>query len=246
MKNLFLIAVFLLSNLTLAQDIFKKNLYSADQIMQVREKINLSDAQADKIKKLHAENAGDFSTLKWDLDEANTKLEMMLKEPKIDPLAATKQLEKVLQLENQLKKKQLATLVAIKNELSESQILALDRQPLGISQTLSGRVQGIGSTNTSGTALVTSGSKFRIGYPGPGVSIAVAGENQENQPLYVIKSSAETVEKSSMSKLDIGPNDIESISVIKDRAATEAYGEKGKNGVIIITLKEGVKLKYKK
>ncbi|MFC3416842.1 Spy/CpxP family protein refolding chaperone [Algoriphagus hitonicola] len=246
MKNLVVIGFLLLSNLSLAQDIFKKNLYSADQIMAAREKINLSESQADKIKKLHAENAGEFSTLKWDLDEANTKLEMMLKEPKVDPLAATKQLEKVLQLENQLKKKQLATLVAIKNELSESQILALDRQSLGISQTLSGRVQGIGKSETSGTALVTSGSKFRFGYPRPGISIAVAGENQENQPLYVIKSSEETIEKSSMTNLDIDPNDIESISVLKDKSAAEVYGEKGKNGVIIITLKDGVKVKYKK
>ena len=51
MKPLFVTALFLLSSLTMAQDIFKKNLYSADQIMEAREKINLTDAQATKIKK---------------------------------------------------------------------------------------------------------------------------------------------------------------------------------------------------
>lgn len=37
---------------------------------------------------------------------------------------------------------------------------------------------------------------------------------------------------------DIDPKDIESMSVLKDKSATELYGEKGKNGVIIITSKK--------
>lgn len=37
---------------------------------------------------------------------------------------------------------------------------------------------------------------------------------------------------------DIDPKDIESISVLKDKSATELYGEKGINGVIIITSKK--------
>ena len=44
----------------------------------------------------------------------------------------------------------------------------------------------------------------------------------------------------------INPNDIESISVLKDKSATALYGEKGKNGVILITLKKPVKLNVTK
>jgi len=40
----------------------------------------------------------------------------------------------------------------------------------------------------------------------------------------------------------IDPNNIESISVLKDESATAVYGEKGKNGVIIVTLKKKVRL----
>ena len=40
----------------------------------------------------------------------------------------------------------------------------------------------------------------------------------------------------------INPNDIESISVLKNKSATELYGEKGKNGVVLITMKKSVKL----
>jgi len=35
----------------------------------------------------------------------------------------------------------------------------------------------------------------------------------------------------------INPEDIKEINVFKDNAATASYGEKGKNGVIIITSK---------
>jgi TonB-dependent SusC/RagA subfamily outer membrane receptor len=36
---------------------------------------------------------------------------------------------------------------------------------------------------------------------------------------------------------NIKPEDIESISVLKDNSAIQLYGEKGKNGVILITTK---------
>lgn len=250
MKLLLIPTLFLLSSLTMAQDIFKKNLYSADQIMEAREKINLTDAQATKIKKIHAENAGEFSTLKWDLDEANAKLEKMLEHPKVDATAVTAQLDKVLQLENQLKKKQLSTLVAIKNELTEEQI-----EKLGESTRLYGfRSSGSGGV---GVSSLRSGQKVVTGYPSTStfsysttspsskVDIVVAGSEDGNQPLFVIKSDDGTIEKSSMEQLDINPKDIESINVLKDKGATSLYGEKGKNGVIIITLKKGAKAKIK-
>lgn len=41
------------------------------------------------------------------------------------------------------------------------------------------------------------------------------------------------------------PNDIETVTVLKDKAATEAYGEKGKNGVIIIVTKKHFEKKKK-
>ncbi len=36
----------------------------------------------------------------------------------------------------------------------------------------------------------------------------------------------------------LDPGAIQSISVLKDKAATEIYGDKGKNGVLVITLKD--------
>jgi TonB-linked SusC/RagA family outer membrane protein len=41
--------------------------------------------------------------------------------------------------------------------------------------------------------------------------------------------------------LNVNPNDIESIEVLKDAASTAVYGTKGANGVLMITTKKGVK-----
>jgi TonB-dependent SusC/RagA subfamily outer membrane receptor len=253
MKSLFVTALFLLSSLTMAQDIFKKNLYSADQIMEAREKINLTEAQATKIKKIHAENAGEFSTLKWDLDATNTELEKLLEQRPIDQTKVLTVLDMILKYEAQLKRKQLSTLVAIKNELTEEQI-----EKLGEPTRLYGfRSSGSGgASSTLGVSSLRSGQKVVIGYPSSSstfsttspsskVDIVVAGSEDGNQPLFVIKSDDETIEKSSMEQLDINPKDIESINVLKDKGATSLYGEKGKNGVIIITLKKGAKAKIK-
>ena len=57
-----------------------------------------------------------------------------------------------------------------------------------------------------------------------------------NKPAYYLKT--ESGLKEIFSFEDISPNDIESISVIKGASAFELYGDKGKNGVIIITLKQ--------
>lgn len=45
------------------------------------------------------------------------------------------------------------------------------------------------------------------------------------------------IETSTMNEVD--PNDIESISVLKDAASAAIYGSKASNGVILITTKRG-------
>lgn len=45
---------------------------------------------------------------------------------------------------------------------------------------------------------------------------------------------------------DLDPNKIESISVLKDEKAIEKYGEKGKNGVIVVITKDASKKNLKK
>ncbi len=88
-------------------------------------------------------------------------------------------------------------------------------------QLLQGQAAGV-NVLTSG---VPGGSNF--------VSIRGIPSFGNSSPLYVIDG----VQSSSMS--DINPNDIESISVLKDAGSVAIYGVSGGNGVIIITTKRG-------
>lgn len=54
------------------------------------------------------------------------------------------------------------------------------------------------------------------------------------QPLYVL----DDVEMPGSDLGAVKPEDIEKIDVLKDSKAVEKYGEKGKNGVVIITTKK--------
>jgi TonB family protein len=58
--------------------------------------------------------------------------------------------------------------------------------------------------------------------------------DSKNPPLFIL--DGKTIEKSEMDK--IKPETIESIEVLKDESSKALYGEKGKNGVILITSKK--------
>lgn len=90
-------------------------------------------------------------------------------------------------------------------------------------QALQGRVAGMD---------ITSGG----GEPGDAASIRIRGTrsiNASNDPLIVVDGILDAVESFS----DINPDDIQSISVLKDASATAIYGSRGSNGVILITTK---------
>ncbi|PHR96313.1 MAG: hypothetical protein COA80_08960 [Leeuwenhoekiella sp.] len=73
------------------------------------------------------------------------------------------------------------------------------------------------------------------GAPKDGFSIRTygTGENSDEQPLFIKDGKEISHEELKM----IDPEDIESLSVLKDASATALYKEKGKNGVILITTK---------
>ncbi len=71
-----------------------------------------------------------------------------------------------------------------------------------------------------------------------GTPIKLRGFSNVNDALVIIDG----VEVKGINPLNnINPNDIESINVLKDASATAQYGDKGKNGVILITTKKGKK-----
>jgi TonB-linked SusC/RagA family outer membrane protein len=103
---------------------------------------------------------------------------------------------------------------------------------------LQGQAAGLTITQSSGTPGSQSSIKLRGG----------SSINASNRPLMVIDGipvisgeysqvSFSGQEINSLS--DINPNDIESVTILKDASATAIYGARASNGVILITTKKG-------
>ena len=97
-----------------------------------------------------------------------------------------------------------------------------ERVVANVTNALAGQVAGIQSINANGA-------------PGTSAKIRIRGigsMSSNNSPLYVIDGVPYDGDMSS-----INPQDIESLSVLKDAAANSIYGARGANGVILITTK---------
>jgi TonB-linked SusC/RagA family outer membrane protein len=105
---------------------------------------------------------------------------------------------------------------------------------------LQGKVAGVAISSTGGA-------------PGQGARIQIRGVNsidpgRDNQPLFVIdgifmdnSTSSQGSGAYGMSNraVDINPDDIESMNILRGGAATALYGLRGANGVVVITTKSG-------
>ncbi|MCR8894762.1 TonB-dependent receptor [Bacteroides sp. ET336] len=93
------------------------------------------------------------------------------------------------------------------------------------SDALSGQVSGLSVLSSSGDPTAVASIRLR------GVNSINAGTT----PLFVLDGApiSSTVFNS------LNPNDIESITVLKDAASTSIYGSRAANGVIVITSKKG-------
>lgn len=104
---------------------------------------------------------------------------------------------------------------------------------------LGGTIKGVLVTQNSGEPGATMTVNVRgITSPYP-ISTSLTANNA---PLYVIDGVPMFVDSNALNPLmNIAPNDIESIDILKDALATAIYGSRGANGVIIVTTKNGRK-----
>ena len=125
--------------------------------------------------------------------------------------------------------------------ISEVDEASIEQRAEGdIGRVLNGKASGVQITNQSGIS-------------GSGTSIIIRGFNtfsQGNQPLFIVDGvpfSSETNAQDNFQDgnngssrfLDIDPNNIENVNVLKGLAAATLYGTQGRNGVILITTKSG-------
>lgn len=106
-------------------------------------------------------------------------------------------------------------------------IVSADKLNQGVNQSASHALQGQAADVT---VIQNSGE------PGSGVEIRVrgAGSINDNSPLYVVDGIIGGIGGSK-------PDDIESLTVLKDAASAAIYGARGANGVVIVTTKKGRK-----
>ncbi|WP_353126603.1 SusC/RagA family TonB-linked outer membrane protein [Parapedobacter pyrenivorans] len=119
--------------------------------------------------------------------------------------------------------------------------LTVNQQP-NLVNALQGKAAGIQIRNTGGA-------------PGQGAKIQIRGINsldpdRDNSPLFVIdgvimdnststQGESASIRGMSNRAVDINPNDIESMNILRGGAATALYGLRGSNGVVVITTKQG-------
>lgn len=132
-----------------------------------------------------------------------------------------------------------STFVLTPKDLKEQGITSIDR-------IFDGMIPGLNSTTVSGA-------------PGVRSQIIIRGENTLNgnsEPLWIVdglplmqgvpKSNggnyAQTIMQDGVG--NIMPQDIESITILKDAAASAIYGARAANGVIVITTKKGFRSKF--
>lgn len=131
----------------------------------------------------------------------------------------TKQLEEVVVVGYGTQKK--ANLSGSVTQVS-TKMLA-DRPIQNVSTALQGLMPGVAITSSGG----------RPGMDGGAITVRGIGTLNSASPYILVDG----VETGTMNSID--PNDIESISVLKDAASAAIYGSKAANGVILITTKRG-------
>ena len=213
----YLVTIFVLAtalNQVQAQDVFQSEFFNVDMILKYRSEIDLSEEQAKTIKSLYNSSMSEFNSLKWDLDYAFKELKEAISPAKVDLELAESKMQTVLELEEKLKMQRLAMFVELKNELTSEQQAKLKELRT--------------EEDMKGYDLITPLNQD------PRVVLKVEGEKAK--PLYIIIKGGK--EKRVSAVTDLEPDDIESIEVLKGEAAVKSYGKEGKNGVVVIKMKD--------
>ncbi len=211
MKIALFILALCLSPWLFAQDVFQQSLFTADFILKHQETIGLSNRQEGRIQSIHNDNQSLFTKVRTELNQATESLRVLLNEETTNTSMIGAQMDKVLSIENELKRMQLQTLLALRNELNRDQLALL--KSLRKDETTDG--------------LAVQGSEL--------ISIRSEGTASKNAPAYYIEQEGKMIRIKNIEAIQ--PSDIQSISVLKGASAVAQFGDEGRNGVILITLK---------
>ncbi|MFA9388683.1 MAG: SusC/RagA family TonB-linked outer membrane protein [Prolixibacteraceae bacterium] len=144
--------------------------------------------------------------------EGNTQLKVVLKAKGID-------LDEIVAVGYGSQRR--ASVIGAISTVSTKDLVQSPSANLG--NALTGRLPGLTTIQTSG----------QPGADDPQMFIRGRATWVDSNPLFVVDG----IERESITNID--PNEIETVSILKDASATAVYGVKGANGVIIITTRRG-------
>jgi Spy/CpxP family protein refolding chaperone len=128
MKNLTFILLFALACSTSlfaqqsnADDPIGRAFFSPEVVMQNQQAINLTDVQRTGFTKEMQSAQSEFMTLQWDQQKEMEKLKSLVDKETLSEPDVLSQLDRVLAIEDKIKKRQITLMVRIKNILSKEQ-----------------------------------------------------------------------------------------------------------------------------
>jgi Spy/CpxP family protein refolding chaperone len=103
------------------EDMLARLLFPPELVIQHSQEIGLQPAQRTTIVGALKEMQNDMVDLQLQMSERGQEMAKLLGEPKVDEAAALAQVDKVLTLEREVKRRQMQLLIRIKNALTPEQ-----------------------------------------------------------------------------------------------------------------------------
>jgi Spy/CpxP family protein refolding chaperone len=113
-------------------DPIAQNLFPPELVMQHRHEVGLTDEQKAAIKDEAIKASTRFNELQWQMQDEMETMANLIKGPSVDEQKVLAQLDKILNIEREVKRTQLALSIRIKNKLTPEQqerLRELQRNP---------------------------------------------------------------------------------------------------------------------
>ena len=103
------------------QNPIEAQLFKPEEVMKHQRALNLTQSQKDAILGDYQKAQSDFTKWQWELQAATEELVELVSKDQIDEKASLEQLEKMLDLERNIKSSKLGLMIKIKNQLTPEQ-----------------------------------------------------------------------------------------------------------------------------
>ena len=117
----FLVSLTAFAQENAGKDPMQEFFFPPELVMRYQNEIQLKREQKELIIGAVEEAQKKFNHFQWDLQNEMTSFQKLLGEPSVNEPRALEQLDKILDLERQIKKAQITLMVRIKNALTEDQ-----------------------------------------------------------------------------------------------------------------------------